>query len=259
MRPMANIHDVLFKTLADPTRRAIFERLCREGEQTVGALTTRAGVSQPGVSKHLGVRKQAGLVLDRHQGRQTHYKRCLTHGRLMVSRMWSPGLSPLRARGLSCAWSSPASGPINSRHTRAPRVGGRSSLRPWSGSWRGRTEVCHSAAPRSRDGLCATTSGRVGPRVRIRFPPAASLQTLGPSRYRTSQRFSAMRPASHLRSIHRRQEMRGTRQHQITGGSQARPIHRFARPRESQVSMGSAGFHSALMPPSHGSAARGAG
>lgn len=66
-------HDTLFRTLADPTRRAIFERLCREGEQTVGALTARAGVSQPAVSKHLGVLKQAGLVLDRHAGRQTHY------------------------------------------------------------------------------------------------------------------------------------------------------------------------------------------
>lgn len=66
-------HDLLFKTLADPTRRAIFERLCRDGEQTVSALTAHAGVSQPAVSKHLGVLKQAGLVLDRHQGRQTHY------------------------------------------------------------------------------------------------------------------------------------------------------------------------------------------
>ena len=64
---------MLFKTLADPTRRAIFERLCREGEQTVGALTSQAGVSQPAVSKHLGVLKQAGLVRDRHEGRQTHY------------------------------------------------------------------------------------------------------------------------------------------------------------------------------------------
>ena len=41
--------------------------------QTVGALTARAGVSQPAVSKHLGVLKQAGLVRDRHEGRQTHY------------------------------------------------------------------------------------------------------------------------------------------------------------------------------------------
>src|SRR3974390_3029293 len=70
---MPNVHDVLFRTLADPTRRAIFERLCRPGEQTVGALTARSGVSQPAVSKHLGVLKQAGLVRDRHEGRQTHY------------------------------------------------------------------------------------------------------------------------------------------------------------------------------------------
>jgi DNA-binding transcriptional ArsR family regulator len=51
----------------------LFERLCREGEQTVGALTARARVSQPAVSKHLSVLKQAGLVRDRHAGRQTHY------------------------------------------------------------------------------------------------------------------------------------------------------------------------------------------
>lgn len=71
---MPNDHDMLFRTLADPTRRAIFERLCREGEQTVGALTAQAGVSQPAVSKHLAVLKQAGLVRDRHEGRQTHYR-----------------------------------------------------------------------------------------------------------------------------------------------------------------------------------------
>lgn len=70
---MATAHDMLFKSLADPTRRAIFERLCREGEQTVGALTAISGVSQPAVSKHLGVLKQAGLVRDRHEGRQIHY------------------------------------------------------------------------------------------------------------------------------------------------------------------------------------------
>jgi DNA-binding transcriptional ArsR family regulator len=70
---MSKAHDVLFRTLADPSRRALFERLCREGEQTVGALTVRAGISQPAVSKHLGVLKQAGLVRERYEGRQTHY------------------------------------------------------------------------------------------------------------------------------------------------------------------------------------------
>ena len=75
---MQDAYDALFRTLADPTRRALFERLCREGEQTVGALTARAGVSQPAVSKHLGVLKQAGLVHDRPDGRQTHYSAVLS-------------------------------------------------------------------------------------------------------------------------------------------------------------------------------------
>lgn len=70
---MPSPHDVLFRTLADPTRRAIFEQLCREGEQTVAALTARSGVSQPAVSKHLGVLKRAGLVRGRSEGRQTQY------------------------------------------------------------------------------------------------------------------------------------------------------------------------------------------
>lgn len=70
---MSDAPDQLFSALADPTRRAIFERLCRRGEQTVGVLTAQAGVSQPAVSKHLGVLKRAGLVTDRHAGRQTHY------------------------------------------------------------------------------------------------------------------------------------------------------------------------------------------
>jgi len=70
---MPHTPDLLFRTLADPTRRAIFERLCRDGEQTVVAMTALAGVSQPAVSKHLGVLKRAGLVRDRHAGRQTHY------------------------------------------------------------------------------------------------------------------------------------------------------------------------------------------
>lgn len=70
---MPNTHEMIFKTLADPTRRAIYERLCRDGELTVGALTAQARVSQPAVSKHLGLLKRAGLVLDRPEGRQTHY------------------------------------------------------------------------------------------------------------------------------------------------------------------------------------------
>ncbi|MGA7092261.1 MAG: metalloregulator ArsR/SmtB family transcription factor [Candidatus Acidiferrales bacterium] len=63
----------VFTALADPTRRALFERLSREGELTVRLLTDDSGVSQPAVSKHLGVLKHSGLVSARHKGRQTHY------------------------------------------------------------------------------------------------------------------------------------------------------------------------------------------
>jgi len=67
------VADDVFKALADPTRRAIFERLARGGEQTVHALTDGSGVSQPAVSKHLGFLKLANLVCDRREGRETHY------------------------------------------------------------------------------------------------------------------------------------------------------------------------------------------
>ena len=65
--------DTLFRALGDPTRRALYERLARGGEQTVHALTGPAGVSQPAVSKHLAVLKAAGLVRDRREGREAHY------------------------------------------------------------------------------------------------------------------------------------------------------------------------------------------
>jgi DNA-binding transcriptional ArsR family regulator len=58
---MRTAPDAILKSLADPTRRAIFERLSRDGEQTVRKLTDQAGISQPAVSKHLGVLKHAGL------------------------------------------------------------------------------------------------------------------------------------------------------------------------------------------------------
>jgi DNA-binding transcriptional ArsR family regulator len=69
----ANANPV-FRALADPTRRAIFEELTRQGEKTVHALTRHAGVSQPAVSKHLTVLKRAKLVRHRRAGRETHYR-----------------------------------------------------------------------------------------------------------------------------------------------------------------------------------------
>jgi DNA-binding transcriptional ArsR family regulator len=72
MKPVDASH--VFRAIADPTRRAIFEQLTRQGEQTVHALTRYAGVSQPAVSKHLTVLKRARLVGHRRDGRETHYR-----------------------------------------------------------------------------------------------------------------------------------------------------------------------------------------
>jgi DNA-binding transcriptional ArsR family regulator len=71
---MQHSSDLLFRTLGDPTRRALFERLARSEPQAVRALTELAGVSQPAVSRHLGVLRRAGLVEAEPHGRETHYR-----------------------------------------------------------------------------------------------------------------------------------------------------------------------------------------
>jgi DNA-binding transcriptional ArsR family regulator len=65
--------DAVFRALADPTRRAIFERLTR-GETAVKDLTERFHVSQPAVSQHLAALRQAGLVAERREGRFAYYR-----------------------------------------------------------------------------------------------------------------------------------------------------------------------------------------
>jgi DNA-binding transcriptional ArsR family regulator len=61
-----------FSALADPTRRAIFERLAR-GPSAVGELAKDFPVSRPAVSQHLKVLKDAGLVIDRRDGSRRLY------------------------------------------------------------------------------------------------------------------------------------------------------------------------------------------
>jgi DNA-binding transcriptional ArsR family regulator len=61
-----------FSALADPTRRAIFERLAR-GPSAVGELAKDFPVSRPAVSQHLKVLKDAGLVTDRRDGSRRLY------------------------------------------------------------------------------------------------------------------------------------------------------------------------------------------
>ena len=72
---MTVVANHVFKALSDPTRRAIFEGLTRDGEQTVHALTRRAGVSQPAVSKHLTVLKRAKLVAASPRGTRNSLSR----------------------------------------------------------------------------------------------------------------------------------------------------------------------------------------
>lgn len=62
-----------FAALADPTRRAIFERLA-DGPRPVGELARGLPVSRPAVSQHLKVLKEAGLVVDRRVGNRSIYQ-----------------------------------------------------------------------------------------------------------------------------------------------------------------------------------------
>ncbi len=63
----------IFRTLADPTRRAVFERLAVR-EMSVSELKTGFSVSQPAISQHLAALKTAGLVAERREGRFAYYR-----------------------------------------------------------------------------------------------------------------------------------------------------------------------------------------
>jgi DNA-binding transcriptional ArsR family regulator len=62
-----------FAVIADPTRRRILDTL-REGDADVGTLVERLRVSQPLVSKHLGVLRDAGTVDVRVDGKRRVYR-----------------------------------------------------------------------------------------------------------------------------------------------------------------------------------------
>lgn len=67
------MNDRVFAALADPTRRAVFERIVDQ-PQTVGALANQLPVSRPAVSQHLRVLKDAGLVTDEARGTSRIYR-----------------------------------------------------------------------------------------------------------------------------------------------------------------------------------------
>ncbi|WP_442578559.1 ArsR/SmtB family transcription factor [Mesorhizobium sp. ASY16-5R] len=64
----------VMRALADPTRRALFERVARSDEITVVELTRGSSVTQGAISQHLKALKQAGLVAERPEGRKVYYR-----------------------------------------------------------------------------------------------------------------------------------------------------------------------------------------
>ena len=66
--------DAVLRSLADPTRRAVFQRIAGAGEITVGELTRGSGVTQGAISQHLKTLKLAGLVAERPEGRMVYYR-----------------------------------------------------------------------------------------------------------------------------------------------------------------------------------------
>jgi DNA-binding transcriptional ArsR family regulator len=66
--------NTVMRALADPTRRAVFERIARSREISVVDLTRDSGVTQGAVSQHLKTLRQAGLVSERPEGRKVYYR-----------------------------------------------------------------------------------------------------------------------------------------------------------------------------------------
>ena len=66
--------NAVMRALADPTRRAVFERIVKSEEITVVELTRGSNVTQGAISQHLKSLKQAGLVCERPEGRNVYYR-----------------------------------------------------------------------------------------------------------------------------------------------------------------------------------------
>ncbi len=87
------------EALADPTRRALYERL-RSGPHTVGELAAFARVRQPTVSQHLRVLREAKLVADRRAGTRRYYRASrdgLADLRRYVESLWDDVLAAYAA------------------------------------------------------------------------------------------------------------------------------------------------------------------
>jgi DNA-binding transcriptional ArsR family regulator len=97
-RQLANAQ---FRAISDPTRRAVLDLLA-QGERNVTDLVGRFRMSQPAVSQHLRVLRQAGMVSDRRVGRERVYRlrpesmRSIANWVQSYERFWSRKLSSLR-------------------------------------------------------------------------------------------------------------------------------------------------------------------
>jgi len=91
--------NLAFVALADPTRRAVFERLA-DGPRAVGELARGLPVSRPAVSQHLKVLKDAGLVSDHAEGARRVYQidpKGLGQIRAWLDRFWDHALAAFQA------------------------------------------------------------------------------------------------------------------------------------------------------------------
>lgn len=70
----SEIITTVMRALADPTRRAVFERIANAEEITVAELTRTSNVTQGAISQHVKTLKQAGLVSERPEGRNVYYR-----------------------------------------------------------------------------------------------------------------------------------------------------------------------------------------
>src|SRR5271165_3324064 len=66
-------HEATFQALADPTRRAVLDLLCR-GSQPAGQIASAFPVSRPAISKHLRLLRRAHLVREHREGRHRVYQ-----------------------------------------------------------------------------------------------------------------------------------------------------------------------------------------
>ena len=92
-------YECALAALADPTRRAVFERL-RGGPRAVGELARDLPVSRPAVSQHLRVLKEAGLVTERKDGTRRLYRvdpSGLAELRGYFERFWDEALASFKA------------------------------------------------------------------------------------------------------------------------------------------------------------------